>query len=117
MAPGAHPLPELTRCGVGKLVDLATRDKPSGFNWFSPECSRGRGECASAYRVFAGDQAPAGEKCSPRAGSSGGHSHPAPKSYPGIGWGGALGMQSSTPLSIPTHPSCQPKVSGGLLSS
>lgn len=58
MAPGAHPLPELTRCGVGKLVDLATRDKPSGFNWFSPECSRGRGERASAYRVFAGDQAP-----------------------------------------------------------
>lgn len=48
MAPGAHPLPELTRCGVGKLVDLATRDKPSGFNWFSPECSRGRGERASA---------------------------------------------------------------------
>ena len=54
-------------------------------------------------RVFAGEQAPAGWQCSPRALSSGGQLSSSPKSHPGLGWGGALGMQSSTPLPIPTH--------------
>lgn len=48
MAPGAHSVPELTLCMVGKGVYPATQVKWRGLNRSSPEQWRKQGRCPCA---------------------------------------------------------------------